>query len=89
MASSKGGSGSVEFLPGIVLPPLTHGMLRKHLTEILVSNRIQDCVLAQAQAECVIQALEAAGAMPSSAIDRLTALIQQSAKIRLADLGQQ
>ena len=88
MLNSAGGSGSAEFLPGIVLPPLIHGMLRKHLTEIQVSSRVQDCVLAQQQAEGVIKALESAGTMSSSAIERLSVLIQDTAQARLANLGQ-
>lgn len=77
-----------EFVPGIILPPLVHGLLRKHLSEISVSDCVQDCLLAQARAEGLIQSLGAFETVSPSTIKRLFVLIQQAAQARLADLGQ-
>jgi len=70
------------------LPPLVHGLLRKHLSEISVSDCVEDCLLAQARAEGLIQSLDVLRTVSASAVARLSVLIQHAAQTRLDDLAQ-
>lgn len=67
-----------EFIPGLVLPPAFHGMLRKHLTEIKVANSAANCLIAQARAEGMVEALELLKALEAGQIERLYLLIEQT-----------
>ncbi|WP_236166344.1 hypothetical protein [Pseudomonas juntendi] len=87
MSSRQGSAQSGEFLPGIIMPPEIHGLLRKRVAEIEVSDTATNCLIAQARAESLVEALEVLKAIQADAIERLYQLIYDSAKIRLAELG--
>lgn len=75
-----------EFMPGLVLPPTYHGVLRKHLTEVQVANSSTNCLIAQARAEGMVEALELLKALEADQIERLYLLIEQAATARLQEL---
>ncbi|WP_241792068.1 hypothetical protein [Pseudomonas putida] len=78
-----------EFLPGIVMPPEIHGLLRKRVAEVEVSDTAVNCLIAQARAESLVEALEVLKAIPADAVERLYLMIGNSAQARLAELGAQ
>ncbi|MCX2891705.1 hypothetical protein OO258_26110 [Pseudomonas sp. DCB_BI] len=69
------------------MPPEIHGLLRKRVTEIEVSGTAVNCLIAQARAESLIEALEVLKAIPADAIERLYLVIVHSAEARLSELG--
>lgn len=75
-----------EFMPGLVLPPTYHGALRKHLTDVQVANSPANCLIAQARAEGMVEALELLKALEADQIERLYLLIEQAATARLQEL---
>lgn len=75
-----------EFMPGLVLPPVFHGVLRKHLTEIEVANSATNCLIAQARAEGMVEALELLKALEAGQIERLYLLIEQTTTVCLQAL---
>ena len=75
-----------EFIPGLVLPPSYHGVLRKHLTEVQVAISPANCLIAQARAEGMVEALELLKALEADQIERLYLLIEQAAMARLQEL---
>ncbi|AXQ48889.1 MULTISPECIES: hypothetical protein [Pseudomonas] len=89
MDNTNGRPQPVEFLPGIIMPPEIHGLLRKRVAEIEVSDTAVNCMIAQARAESLVEALEVLKAIPAAAIDRLYMMIFHSAEARLAELGAQ
>lgn len=76
-----------EFIPGLVLPPAYHGVLRKRLTEIDMTDSPADCRIAQARAEGMVEALELMNALEAGQIERLYLLIEQAATARQLELG--
>lgn len=76
-----------EFMPGLVLPPAYHGVLRKRLTEIDMTDSPADCRIAQARAEGMVEALEMLNALEADQIERLYLVIEQFATARLQELG--
>jgi len=76
-----------EFMPGLVLPPAYHGVLRQRVTEIKVANSAANCLIAQARAEGMVEALELLKALEADQIERLYLLIEQDATARLQELG--
>ncbi|WP_240349622.1 hypothetical protein [Pseudomonas putida] len=69
------------------MPPEIHGLLRKRIAEIEVSDTGVNCLIAQARAESLVEALEVLKAIPASAIERLYFMIASSAEARLSELG--
>lgn len=78
-----------EFLPGIVMPPEIHGLLRRRVAQIEVSDTPVNCLIAQARAESLVEALEVLRAVPADAIERLYLMIESTTQSRLAELGAQ
>ena len=76
-----------EFMPGLVLPPAYHGVLRKRLTEIDMTDSLADCRIAQARAEGMVEALELLKALEADQIERLYLVVEQAATARLQELG--
>ncbi|GLO25404.1 hypothetical protein [Pseudomonas putida] len=72
--------------PGLVLPPAYHGVLRKRLTEIDMANSATNCLIAQARAEGMVEALEMLNALQAGQIERLYVLIERAAMARLQEL---
>jgi len=75
-----------EFLPGLVLPPAYHGTLRKRLAEIGMADSAGNCLIAQARAEGLVEALELMKALEPQQIERLYLLIEDTTTARLAAL---
>lgn len=75
-----------EFIPGLILPPAYHGVLRKRLTEIDMTDSLVDCRIAQARAEGMVEALGLLKALEADQIERLYLLIEQAATARLQEL---
>ena len=69
------------------MPPEIHGLLRKRVAEIEVSETATNCLIAQARAESLVEAMEVLEAIPTAAIERLYLMIFHSAEARLAELG--
>lgn len=78
-----------EFLPGIVMPPEIHGLLRKRIAEIETCDTAANCLIAQARAEGLVEALEVLKALPTNAAERVYMLIDRAAQDRLTELGGQ
>ena len=76
-----------EFMPGLVLPPAYHGVLRKRLTEIDMASSPANCLIAQARAEGLVEALELLEALEVDQIERLYLVVEQPATARLQELG--
>lgn len=74
-------------MPGIIMPPEIHGLLRKRVTEIEVSDNKLECLVAQARAESLVEALEILKAVDRQAVERLYLMIENMALARLAELG--
>lgn len=77
-----------EFLPGIIMPPEIHGLLRKRLAQIETADSAVNCLIAQARAESLVEALEVLRAISAQAIERLYEVVEHSTQARLAELGQ-
>lgn len=75
-----------EFLPGLILPPTLHGVLRKRLTEISVAIGIGNCLIAQARAEGLVEGLDLLKALELQQVERLYQLVEQTATARLVEL---
>ncbi|MFJ2526177.1 hypothetical protein D3C76_344540 [compost metagenome] len=89
MSGHYGNSKAGEFLPGIIMPPEIHGLLRKRVTEIEICDTAVNCLIAQARAESLVEALEVLKAIPAQAIERLYNLVEHSTQARLAEIGGQ
>ncbi|BDE75221.1 hypothetical protein [Delftia lacustris] len=76
-----------ELLPGLVVPPAFHGTFRKRLAEVGTARSATNCLIAQARAEGLVEALETVthGINPVH-IERLYLLIEQAATARLQEL---
>ncbi len=77
-----------ELIPGVILPTAYHGVLRKHLAEISVAVSVSNCLIAQARAEGMVEALELLKALELQQIERLYLLIEQTTLARLGELQQ-
>ncbi|MDH1401240.1 hypothetical protein N5D79_08440 [Pseudomonas sp. GD03817] len=75
-----------EFIPGLVLPPAYHGVLRKRLTEIDIANSPANCLIAQARAGGMVESLELLKALEADQIERLYLVVEQAAMARLQEL---
>ncbi|WP_409294878.1 hypothetical protein [Pseudomonas sp. KCJK8670] len=75
-----------EFLPGLVLPAGYHGVLRQRLGEIDNAGTAVNCLIAQARAEGLVEALELLEALDSARIERLYQVVLETARARLAVL---
>lgn len=77
-----------EFLPGLVLPAGYHGVLRRRLAEVSSADTAVNCLIAQARADGMVEALELVQALDSSRIERLYQLVVDTATARLLELEQ-
>lgn len=76
-----------ELVPGLVLPPAYHGVFRKRLAEVEVAGSAVNCLIAQARAESLVEALETlTQGIAGAHIERLYLLIENAATARLAEL---
>lgn len=89
MSSPYGNAQPGEFLPGIIMPPEIHGLLRRRLAQIEIADSAVNCLIAQARAESLVEALEVLKAIPAQAIERLYNLVEHSTQARLAEIGDQ
>ena len=89
MSNQYGDPKPGEFLPGVILPPVIHAQLRKRVMEIGVAGSAVNCLIAQARAESLVEALELLKAVEASVIERLYLLIDQEATQRLAELNRE
>lgn len=87
MSNRYGNAKPGEFLPGLILPPVIHAQLRKRLTEIAVADSPVNCLIAQARAEGLVEALELLKAVEAAAVERLYLVIDQDATKRLEELS--
>lgn len=78
-----------EFLPGIVMPPGIHGLLRKRIAEIETGDTAVNCLIAQARAESLVEALDVLKVLSAHAIERLYLMIKHSTRARLTELDGQ
>jgi len=76
-----------EFLAGIIMPAEIHGLLRQRVTQIDACDTAVNCLIAQARAESIVEALEVLRALEASAIERLYLMISETARKRLDTLG--
>ncbi len=83
MTDRYGNAEAGEFLPGLILPPVIHGQLRKRLAEITSADSAVNCLIAQARAESLVEALELLKALEVRAVERLYVLIEHAATARL------
>jgi len=76
-----------EMPPGLVVPPAYHSTLRKRLAEVGTASSATNCLIAQARAEGLVEALETVthGISPVY-IERLYLLIEQATTARLLEL---
>ena len=88
MSSRYGGVKPGEFLPGMVLPLGIHGLLRKRLAEIDVSETEVNCLISKARAESLVEALEVLKAVPHQDAERLYVLIEEAATAWAAEVRQ-
>lgn len=75
-----------EFLPGLVLPTAYHGVLRRRMAEVDRADTAVNCLIAQARAEGMVEALELVQALDSARIERLYQVVVDTATARLAVL---
>lgn len=76
-----------ELIPGLVVPAGYHGIFRKRLAEIGVAISVSNCLIAQAHAEGLVEALEILTDVTAAQhIERLYALIEDATMARLAEL---
>lgn len=79
-----------ELLPGLVVPPTFHGIFRQRLAEVGVAVGVGNCLIAQARAEGLVEALEClAQGIPAEQIKRLYLLVERTATERLHELQQE
>ncbi|ODB39981.1 hypothetical protein A9L43_15185 [Pseudomonas mosselii] len=71
------------------MPPEIHGLLRRRLAQIETADSAVNCLIAQARAESLVEALEVLKAIPAQAIERLYSLVEHSTQARLAEIGGQ
>lgn len=88
MSERYGNAGPGEFLPGLIMPAAIHGQLRKRLMEIDHADTPVNCLIAQARAESLVEALELLRALQAAAVERLYVLIDNAAEVRLRELDQ-
>lgn len=89
MENRQGSAKAGEFLPGIIMPPEIHGLLRRRLAQVETADSAVNCLIAQARAESLVEALKVLKAIPAQAIERLYSLVEHSTQARLAELGGQ
>ena len=87
MSSRQSSSQPGEFLPGIILPPAIHGLLRKRLAELDMCDTAVNCMILQARTESLVEALEILKAIPARDVERLYVLIDNMTQERLDALG--
>lgn len=76
-----------ELVPGLVLPPAYHALFRRRLAEVEAAGSAVNCLIAQARAESLVEALEAVThGIAALHIERLYLLIEDAATARLAEL---
>lgn len=75
-----------EFLPGLILPAAYHGVLRQRLAEMASADTAVNCLIAQARAEGMVEALEMLKALDGARIERLYQLVIDTATARLDEL---
>ena len=75
-----------EFVPGLVLPKTYHGVLRKRLTEISCADGVDNCLIAHARAQGMVDALELLKVLESTQVERLHQLLDQTRTARLREL---
>jgi len=85
----QGNAKAGEFLPGIIIPPEIHGLLRRRLAQVESSDSAVNCLISQARAESLVEALEVLKAIPAQAIERLYEVVEHSTQARLAEIGGQ
>lgn len=88
MSNRFGNAGPGEFLKGLILPPVIHGHLRKLLTLVDTADSPVNCLIAQARAESLIEALELLKVTDSAAIERLYLLVDETVTQRMLELEQ-
>lgn len=71
------------------MPPEIHGLLRKRVAQIEMADSAVNCLIAQARAESLIEALEVLKAIPSQAIEQLYQLVEHETQAKLAEIGRQ
>ncbi|MGO1206217.1 MAG: hypothetical protein ACTMIS_04725 [Pseudomonas putida] len=89
MSSLYGNAKAGEFLPGIIMPREIHGLLRRRISQIEVADSAVNCLIAQARAESLVEALEVLKAISAQAIERLYEVVEHSTQARLAEIGGQ
>ncbi|WP_236237718.1 hypothetical protein [Pseudomonas faucium] len=87
MSNRYGNAKPGEFLPGIIMPPEIHGLLRRRLAQIESADSAVNCLIAQARAESLVEALEVLKAISAQAIERLYEVVEHSTQATLAELG--
>ncbi|MFJ1336749.1 hypothetical protein ACIKP7_01255 [Pseudomonas caricapapayae] len=87
MSSRQSNSQPGEFLPGIILPPAIHGLLRKRLAELDLCDTAVNCMILQARTESLVEALEILQAIPERDVERLYVLIDNMTQDRLAAIS--
>ncbi|MGG5288864.1 hypothetical protein [Pseudomonas shirazensis] len=74
-------------MPGIILPPAIHGLLRKRLAELSMCDTAVNCMIFQARTESLVEALEILKAIPARDVQRLYVLIDNMTQDRLAEIS--
>lgn len=77
-----------ELLPGLILPPSYQVVLRRRLAEVATATSAASCLIAQARAEGMVEALELLKALEQQQVERLYLLIEQATTARLLELEQ-
>lgn len=77
-----------ELLPGLILPPSYQVVLRRRLADVATSASAANCLIAQARAEGMVEALELLKALEQQQVERLYLLIEQATTARLLELEQ-
>lgn len=76
-----------ELVPGLIVPAGYHGIFRKRLAEVGVAISVSTCLIAQARAEGLVEALETlTQGIAAQHIERLYVLIEDAAMARLVEL---
>ncbi|MBI6604872.1 hypothetical protein [Pseudomonas sp. S4_EA_1b] len=77
-----------ELLPGLILPQSYQVVLRRRLAEVNNAASAANCLIAQARAEGMVEALELLKALEQQQVERLYLLIEQATTARLLELEQ-
>ena len=77
-----------ELLPGLILPPSYQVVLRRRLADVATAASAANCLIAQARAEGMVEALELLKALEQQQVERLYLLIEQATTARLLELEQ-